>query len=218
VQVCPICQTQFELRRGRRKTYCSRACGFEALRHDRAAAKQERQVGAHTVVAFGTCKECGGAFVKRQIKKIYCSLRCGQVATQKAKTPQRQHARECRECGVSFKPAYGDKRSTYCSDSCKGTALRRVRRHIERARLKVAKVEPVDPLKVFARDGWRCQECKSATPRNRRGTYHPRAPELDHIIPLSKGGEHSYRNTQCLCRGCNGAKSNTERGQLRLFG
>jgi 5-methylcytosine-specific restriction endonuclease McrA len=70
-------------------------------------------------------------------------------------------------------------------------------------------VENVDPFKVFARDKWHCQDCGVATPRSKRGSYDADAPELDHIKPLSKGGAHSYKNTQCLCRRCNQEKSDT---------
>jgi 5-methylcytosine-specific restriction endonuclease McrA len=31
---------------------------------------------------------------------------------------------------------------------------------------------------------------------------------IDHIIPLSRGGEHSFENTTCCCRKCNEEKGN----------
>lgn len=42
---------------------------------------------------------------------------------------------------------------------------------------------------------------------------------VDHIIPISHGGEHSYRNTQLAHRGCNCRKGNraTIPSQLRMF-
>jgi 5-methylcytosine-specific restriction endonuclease McrA len=46
----------------------------------------------------------------------------------------------------------------------------------------------------------------------------PLEPTLDHIIPISKGGEHSYKNVQCAHRQCNVTKNNKMEGQLRLFG
>ncbi|MHB8123996.1 MAG: HNH endonuclease [Desulfuromonadaceae bacterium] len=79
-------------------------------------------------------------------------------------------------------------------------------------------VEAVNPIRVFERDRWKCQLCKRATPRKLRGTLDDRAPELDHIKPISKGGEHSYRNTQCACRACNLAKSDRPMGQMLLIG
>lgn len=39
-----------------------------------------------------------------------------------------------------------------------------------------------------------------------RGSKNHQAPELDHIIPLSRGGSHTYKNTQLSCRSCNQLK------------
>ena len=73
-------------------------------------------------------------------------------------------------------------------------------------------------VKVFKRDGWKCQLCGKKLKPKDRGKFIDNAPELDHIIPWAKGGEHSYRNTQCTCRKCNGDKNDKELGQLRMFG
>ncbi|CAN7187248.1 HNH endonuclease [Acidovorax sp. LjRoot117] len=79
-------------------------------------------------------------------------------------------------------------------------------------------VEAVNPIKVFDRDKWRCQLCNRKTPKAKRGSYDDDAPELDHIVPLSKGGAHSYLNTQCACRACNSKKSDRPLGQMLLIG
>jgi 5-methylcytosine-specific restriction endonuclease McrA len=70
---------------------------------------------------------------------------------------------------------------------------------------------------VFERDGWRCHLCHRKTPQRLRGTHKSAAPELDHIVPISKGGAHSYANTACSCRRCNGLKSNNVLGQPSLL-
>jgi 5-methylcytosine-specific restriction endonuclease McrA len=83
--------------------------------------------------------------------------------------------------------------------------------------MRTIKVENVDPIQVFIRDGWKCQLCGVHTPRRYRGTCKPTAPELDHIVTLADGGEHSYRNTQCACRSCNNKKGSNSSGQMRLI-
>lgn len=75
----------------------------------------------------------------------------------------------------------------------------------------------MDPIVVFERDSWRCQMCRKKTRRDLRGLKMPLSPELDHIAPLAQGGEHTYKNTQCLCYPCNSAKGAKLMGQLRLF-
>lgn len=47
---------------------------------------------------------------------------------------------------------------------------------------------------VFARDGYRCQYC--AAP----------AENIDHVVPRSRGGPHSWDNVVASCRRCNAAK------------
>jgi 5-methylcytosine-specific restriction endonuclease McrA len=48
---------------------------------------------------------------------------------------------------------------------------------------------------VLVRDDGRCRICRSA-----------RNPEIDHIIPVSKGGVTEENNLQTLCRHCNRRK------------
>jgi len=87
-----------------------------------------------------------------------------------------------------------------------------------RALKRGAIVETFSPNEVFERDGYKCQLCGCKTRPDFKNYRHPLYPNLDHIIPLSKGGEHSRKNTQCLCRLCNTKKNNRKVGdQLRLF-
>jgi hypothetical protein len=79
--------------------------------------------------------------------------------------------------------------------------------------------EQFNPIDVFKRDGYRCQICKKKTRPDFKNVNHMLYPNLDHIISLSNGGEHSMRNTRCLCHQCNIIKSNNDsHAQLRLFG
>ena len=67
--------------------------------------------------------------------------------------------------------------------------------------------EPINPDFILERDKYRCYICGIKTPKKLRGTYEDNAPEVDHIIQLSKGGLHVESNLRCACRKCNGLKS-----------
>jgi 5-methylcytosine-specific restriction endonuclease McrA len=133
--------------------------------------------------------------------------------------------RECNHCGVEFVPmpgaAQGPRRTKYCTAWCARRSelrvRRRLRKHRHRARRYGCEIERgLDPVVVFKRDGWRCQLCGKTTPMALRGTCDARAPELDHIVPMSRGGGHTWVNVQCACRACNIAKGSKPLGQQRL--
>ena len=55
---------------------------------------------------------------------------------------------------------------------------------------------PLTRRAVFARDDWTCQYCGAA------------AENLDHVVPKSKGGTHTWDNVVAACRRCNSRKEN----------
>jgi len=89
----------------------------------------------------------------------------------------------------------------------------RAANHRRRSKQKEAFVENVQHTVVFDRDNWICQGCGIECPKEANYPAKDSAT-LDHIIPLSKGGEHSYANTQLLCLSCNSTKGNRELERL----
>lgn len=67
-----------------------------------------------------------------------------------------------------------------------------------RARQRGAFIEDVDPLVVLERDDGVCGICGE--------DVDPFAFHVDHVIPLARGGEHSYANTQPAHPSCNSRK------------
>lgn len=70
----------------------------------------------------------------------------------------------------------------------------------------MARGEKIDHLSVFERDGWICCICQEIIDKKLRGDAWMRAT-LEHIIPLSKGGTHTYDNV-----GASHWRCNMERG------
>lgn len=166
-----------------------------------------------------TCPFCSAVFLSDHGLQVFCSAKCGVTARNLAKqiSARDRSARPCASCGTSFAPAYGDLRWKYCSDECvrrTHNARTSGKPHERRARIFGGAVERVDKLRVFARDGWRCRICNIETSRALMGSKDGRAPELDHVFPLSRGGDHSYANTQTACRSCNQLKRDLTVGEL----
>jgi 5-methylcytosine-specific restriction endonuclease McrA len=193
----------------------------------REARKGLKHKGEHCHIYFRYCRNCGKLFFARLPFKQYCSDGCLYDANKLSKRTEYRNAWKprgpfkCKECGRIFQPEFGDTSDSYCCETCRKRAERRYKRYgnSEYLRHKAENNgERFNPIDVLKRDHWTCQLCGVKTPKRLRGTFKDNAPELDHIIPLSMGGEHSMRNTQCLCRKCNGEKGATTKGQLRLFG
>ena len=66
---------------------------------------------------------------------------------------------------------------------------------------------PLSRRAVFVRDGHRCQYCNGP------------AENLDHVVPRSRGGEHSWENVVAACRPCNARKEDRmlDESGLRLL-
>ena len=217
---CGACGVYFVPKAKDRTKFCGRECGLSFTGLQRKARTNGARVYVTTIRA--RCKVCRNRFDASHPFAAHCTDACRQEgarqysnAANAAKHVVRKHI--CAECNLSFVPEYGDKRRKYCSDACAKRRSRRSSKQTRRAERKGCAASRVDAMQVFARDGWRCQLCNRKTPQAKRGTYAANAPELDHIMPLSLGGEHTYANTQCACRSCNAAKGAKPMGQLLLW-
>ena len=134
---------------------------------------------------------------------------------------------KCRQCSTMFLTLNVD---VTCSPMCHEINIREQRSQAKsrrRARKKQAFVENVSPRYIFKRDNYRCNLKISVTCNGKtdpsKVVPHPRAPTLDHIIPLNAGiendGWHSKANNWTACFECNCIKSDRGGGeQLALIG
>lgn len=119
---------------------------------------------------------------------------------------------KCRVCDTWFTSEHSD---ITCSKTCQTMHKREVRRDLEqrrRARKRNAFVANVYRLRVFEADGYRCHICHRKTDAT-KAVPHPRAPTLDHVIPLAKGGTHEPMNCRTACFQCNATKSDRGGGE-----
>lgn len=178
-------------------------------------SKRDRQQFATAAKQALGCRNCGEELIGRRTMFCCSPCRSRHVAGLPPAPKPVYLDLDCPECGSSFRQKA--KSQMFCSGRCGKRNKDRIRTKLRRS--KQPDGERLDPIRVFERDGWRCQLCFVKTPRSLMGKQWCNSPTLDHIVPLSKGGEHSYRNTQCACHHCNTVvKRDREMGQLRLFG
>lgn len=231
-----MCKTEFSLVKtgaGRFPRFCSQECraARSANKAKRYAAEKAlfRTDKGHIAKAEPkpfTCQECGGVGLTKQANAKYCSKECTAKGVSKVNSSARPW-KICPTCGEEFKPCRPNRKQVddgyeqvHCSHKCAGMAPRKkeAKRSMQETELrKRRKWGKFDPSLVFERDGWRCHICGRKTPKRLRGSTDDRAPELDHIVTIADGGEHSERNTSCACRRCNRHKGAKSMGQMFLF-
>ena len=80
----------------------------------------------------------------------------------------------------------------------------RLRRYVQ---LPYSARIPLSNAAVLRRDDHRCAYC---LPQNHRSDRHwapRRATTVDHVVPRSRGGKHSWLNVVAACRPCNAVKA-----------
>lgn len=186
---------------------------YSAKRAKRIAERVSSNIGAMCVVTPVACAKCGknevrrGDLSHRPIGARFCSEHSKVNAVTGLIISIRQV--QCRKCGSQYDGKHRNKMCPTCALSSireKQRAYRRAQpRKDDRVRKYGAIRIPFRRKDVFERDRYRCRMCGCATQKH--SIYLPDAAELDHIIPLSKGGAHALYNMQTLCRRCNAIKS-----------
>lgn len=121
----------------------------------------------------------------------------------------------CRNCG---KPYVKEGQNRFCSDECRDSAKKAQRYRHDDRRLRRINASDCDNITLDAlinRDGLRCWICgEPCDPEDSfwiDKTFYAgnRYPSIDHVIPLAKGGTHTWDNVRVAHRICNSIKGDS---------
>jgi hypothetical protein len=226
---CSVCGNEYQRKRNVVRTTCSDACSKEAMRR---SANRAARLGAEAVRAKAaplrmqrlleqieskarnvrTCLCC----LSKPLTNGYVCSDCSKfVHSFTLKAQRNRKEKTCIVCACVFTNRMSQS-TKLCSDQCKHEHARatgalsagRARARARRAAREAArKVENVNPLTVFIRDGWCCVYCGTSVQQyDANGYLAGDEATLDHVKPLSLGGEHSYDNIVTACWDCNTKK------------
>ena len=208
--ICPQCSTEFVPRKGGKpQRFCSSDCRLtwsSAHRWDKYVAKVAPCVACgmvtstHTGVALCDDDSCR----KERAKQRGLLRRNGEMAV-------RISYHNCKNCGVLFTSKARTNR-LYCTRDCAFKAGRRTDKHRRRTAERVG--DFITIYELGERDGWRCHLCGKAIVLRSGGAAL--APSIDHLIPISSGGPHTWANVAIAHKRCNSQRRTGGLVQLRL--
>lgn len=227
-KVCSKCQVEKPVSEFHRCTSSKHGVQSQCIscRKKIWAKPQAQQVRNEKKVFMGKgLKKCSKCHNIKEVSEFYSVNHHADRLTSSCKSCEMQYRKDNRvkrqkyakSFYVNNKEKIKDSTKTY-RKSLNGKKSHLKCNHKYRALKRNATIEIFNPFDVFERDKYICQICKRKT-RPDFKPNHSLYPTLDHIIPLSNGGEHSVKNTQCLCLHCNCSKQDKDNfgDQLRLF-
>lgn len=148
------------------------------------------------------CGHCGQEFTTTRPAATYCSVSCGTQARLADRT--QFVPRPCVHCGT---PVSAPGRAVVCAPCrpARRLVIRRQKDSRRRALLYSAPSEAYTTEEIAERDGYRCGLCRSQVDMT-KVVPDLGAPTIDHLVPLSRGGDDSRANVQLAHFGCNVAK------------
>jgi 5-methylcytosine-specific restriction endonuclease McrA len=205
---CRYCgkRVELDLLGGTRKKYCNNSCKDRL----RSALKRPDPLSMK-------CKICGEDYETQRKDSMTCgSKTCRAEWVRRSMRERERIMRQnlpptkvltcawCKNDIVVPRSLTGGRRY---HETCKLEARRANYRRKNTMRRGVVGAQPIRIMDIGDRDRWLCQLCGKPVDRSLSGR-HPEGPTVDHILPISKGGQDTLENVQLAHHRCNSLKGN----------
>lgn len=173
---------------------------IRAYREADRAKQRKRRAQSRTL---SRCRLCDGEYRHHGSNLSHWCRPCGRAIRFAAIVAPPPAQRDCEVCGKAYTPAVRQNTTDrrFCSRRCKNADTR----HRRRALIAGVRSERYSIAKIAGRDGYLCGICWHPIDMELRSP-DPMSPSIDHVIPLSQGGENTPDNVQLAHRGCNSRK------------
>lgn len=196
-QVCDYCNSEYK--GYKLTTHCTVECKRKDFNSKRSI-----------IINRSKCCGCGVVMIGGR-RRDYCSKQCNRRHHYENNrinyvSQVRTHSIKCVECGKHKEVTY--KRKKYCTDECKRKYQWRRKDAKRRFAIRTnGKVDwDISIERLIKRDGMKCYLCGDDVIKH-DNTNHELYPSIEHVMPVAKGGTHTWDNVRLAHRKCNWEKS-----------
>ncbi|SIQ57535.1 HNH endonuclease [Bacillus cereus] len=199
-QMCNQCSEVFY--KYKKQDYCSPECFRNSLKENKKEVERK--------LYCKTCCHCNKEFTTTKSNKVYCSAECLYQSQLKKMEEERKRnivyiQKRCKECGKHFNTTRS--KTVYCSKGCSLKYNNRRKETTRRKRIiENGNVNwEISIERLLKRDGNACYLCGETVNVN-IDTNDDYYPSIEHLIPIAKGGTHTWGNVKVAHRRCNSLK------------
>jgi hypothetical protein len=199
---CKICKLPIK-KNSKRKVYCSQSCAQIGQKQSKQHWYRERNPNIPKI-----CEHCKTQIPSSLNRKTSCSTECAfQISHLKRKQRNFLNREDLNKKKNEWrinnleKSRESVRRSMRKRRSTEGAVKREVARYRSlRKKSKVFLFTSRDDKRLLARQNNRCAYCDCL--------LTAKTKNLDHVLPVSRGGSYGIANLVYACQSCNSSKSN----------
>lgn len=194
---CDYCNEEFET--------TSKINSFCTKEHRNKYKEKEKNKNRTIKLYVYNCENCSKRGLSKR-KRNYCSEQCYENHRNKKKRNIESKLKRCAYCNKWHR-----KKRKFCSKKCRNkygkvSGWQKHNKRMIAARKNGQFDADIDIYKLIERDGGQCYLCGDVVLFELH--YNDaKYPTIEHVIPIAKGGTHSWDNVKVACRDCNSRKS-----------
>lgn len=199
VQECKQCANEFNY-------YILRDfCGMGCKKKYSAENRKPLEIRVPKPLLKLSCIQCGDSYETKSRNSKFCTSEC-RYRYRNENRARELFAHRCRECGCHYESTR--EFSAYCSGDCSNKYQNRAGELKRRRRLEAnGRIDwAISIERLIKRDGAGCYLCGTSVNRS-VGYNHDLYPNIEHVVPVSKGGTHTWDNVKVAHRICNMKKA-----------
>lgn len=194
---CRYCEKDFKTN-SKSRTYCSEDCKENHMRKEQSIK-----------IYCKECRTCFKLFVTNNPLRESCSMKCTKNYKYISNSRKNRRLKKCKNCNVWFWNKV--KNIVCCSEDCSRKYKNELTKLSTKKRFKLMKSngkidKDITITKLINIYDGKCYLCQTIVSLDNGDGIGKSYANIEHIVPISRGGTHTWENVSLSCSDCNSRK------------